>query len=155
MNRDAGYGLVVLYIGVLEIPVCVLLLVQLPQRNQLCLMEFLIVCPEFESRSSWNYWRSYVLQETGGVAFVSQLNRILSRSENTGGCIFNDFGDAVMLWMNGSSNAVNCWDMTRGHGRPLRLSAKGWLCMSMCVCVCVIDTTVSKCSMFYSGHMAK
>lgn len=38
-----------LYIRVLQIPVCVLLLVQLPPRNQLCLMEFLIVCPEFES----------------------------------------------------------------------------------------------------------
>ena len=31
------------YIRVLEIPVCVLLLVQPSQRNQLCLMEFLIV----------------------------------------------------------------------------------------------------------------
>lgn len=38
------------YIRGLQIPVCVLLLVQLPQRNQLCLMEFLIVWPEFESQ---------------------------------------------------------------------------------------------------------
>ena len=40
------------YIRVLQIPVCVLLLVQPPQRNQLCLMEFLIVCPEYESRAA-------------------------------------------------------------------------------------------------------
>lgn len=38
-----------LYIRLLQIPVCMLLLVQLPLRNQLCLMEFLIVCPGFES----------------------------------------------------------------------------------------------------------
>lgn len=37
-----------LYIEVFQIPACMLLLVQLPPRNHLCLMEFLIVCPEFE-----------------------------------------------------------------------------------------------------------
>lgn len=47
MNRDAG-EVVALYSRLTQIPVCVLLLVQLPLRNQLCLMGFLIVCPEYE-----------------------------------------------------------------------------------------------------------
>lgn len=35
--------MILLHIQVLQIPVCMLLLVQLPLRNHLCLMEFLIV----------------------------------------------------------------------------------------------------------------
>lgn len=49
MNRDAG-EVVALHSQVRQIPVWMLLLVRLPPRNQLCLMEFLIVCPEFERR---------------------------------------------------------------------------------------------------------
>lgn len=114
MNRDAGEEVAVLYIRVLQIPVCVLLLVQLPLRNQRCLMEFLIVCPEFESRLQLKL-REILRSATGrrrqwGVALVFFWGGVSPKShhENTEGCFVNDFGDSVMLAVNNSSSAVNC-----------------------------------------------
>lgn len=113
MNRDAGEEVAALYIRVLQIPVCVLLLVQLPLRNQLCLMEFLIVCPEFES------WLRLKLREIlrsasgrrrqwGAALVFFYIFFPKSHYENTEGCFVSDFGDSVMLAVNNSSSAVNC-----------------------------------------------
>lgn len=114
MSTDAGEEVAVLYIRVLQIPVCMLLLVQLPPRNQLCLMEFLIVCPEFESRLRLKL-REILRSASGrrrqwGAALVFFFLFFSPKShyENTEGCFVNDFGDSVMLAVNNSSSAVNC-----------------------------------------------
>ena len=164
MSRDEGWGLIVFYIRVLQIPVCVLLLVQPPQRNQLCLMEFLIVCPEFESCSSWNYRRSFVMQVRRGggrekVLHLSPCKTAFSLTRNTRGCFclvvfFNMSGDVVKLWVK-SSNAVKCRDMTWGHGRHLELIVKDcWVSASTCKCVS-LRLHVTWCSMFCRGQIAK
>lgn len=59
-----------------KIPVCMLLLAQLPQRNQLCLMEFLIVSAlNLRSARTETTWGPMWWDETevwrDGVAFVS------------------------------------------------------------------------------------
>lgn len=103
-----------LYIQVLQIPVCMLLLVQLPPRNQLCLMEFLIVCPEFESQLQLKL-REILRSASGGrrqwaaaLVFFYIFFFLSLTIKNTEGCFVNDFGDLVMLAVNNSSSAVNC-----------------------------------------------
>lgn len=143
VNGDAG---VALYIRVLQIPVCMLLLVQVPQRNQLCLMEFLIVWPEFES------WRSYVLQVTGsgetGRGVVSVKLHFFSHSGNTGECFFNDFGDVSML------HAQQTWveDMHSISGLVPK-TVECWLCIIFYACVCHWDYLSLRCCMFYHRHI--
>ena len=44
--QDAGSGVLAFYSRAPQSPACALLLVRLPLRNQLCLMDFLIVWPE-------------------------------------------------------------------------------------------------------------
>lgn len=139
MNRDAG-EVVALYSRVLHIPVCALLLVQLPPRNQLCLMEFLIVCPEFETRlqrklpenlrSASDRWRQ-------GMWPLCPFQSPTMRS--TEGCFVHDFGDSVMLAVNNSSSAANRW-YTEDMAGFLGTLPKTVECCSpakVCVRVCV------------------
>lgn len=94
-----------LYIEVFQIPACVLLLVQLPPRNHLCLMEFLIVCPEFEKLTKLKQleiFRSAVGRRQKKVLHVS-----LPHAGNTTGCFLNGYRDVVTFKVNNSSNAVN------------------------------------------------
>lgn len=140
MNRDAG-EVVALYSRVLQIPVCTLLLVQLPPRNQLCLMEFLIVCPEFERqlhrklpknlRCASDRWRQ------GMWPLYSFQSLTMRRAE---GCFVHDFGDSVMLAVN-SSSAVNRWyteDMAGFLGtlpKTVECYSPAQVCVSVCLCV--------------------
>lgn len=146
MNRDAG-EVVALYSRVLQIPVCVLLLVPLPPRNQLCLMDFLIVCPEFERRLQRKIpakplfckWQV----ETRDVVFVF----LLKSHYETHWRLF-----CSRLWRFSyvsSEQQQQCSELLihRGHGRLLRHTAKNcWVlvqhkcvcaraCARMCLCV--------------------
>ncbi|TNN61095.1 hypothetical protein EYF80_028748 [Liparis tanakae] len=110
-------------------PVCALLLVQLPQRNRLCLMEFLIVCPEYGSSS-----KLQLLEGKGSSSDSAWCSALKSNSweeRPSGRCNFTsnsvssneNRGHNVPMWVDG----INVFTLTV-HVWRLRLDTSAWRC---------------------------